>query len=92
MSPWFPILYLSLSRLSTFGSGLVRPSPLPASLPTNAPTEQEILEHMSGGLSGLNISLPPALVNYLATHPLNKELLLLVGLNYWDISVENILQ
>jgi hypothetical protein len=47
---------------------------------------------MSGGLSGLNISLPPALVNYLATHPLNKELLLLVGLNYWNISVENILQ
>ena len=47
---------------------------------------------MSGGLSGLNISLPHALVNYLATHRLNKELLLLVGLNYWDISVENILQ
>jgi len=89
-----------------FGPGVVRPSPLPASLPTNAPTEQEILEHMmSGGMPGLNMprpkapSLPPALANYLATHPLNTELLarpeaeqLLVGLNSGNISVENILQ
>jgi len=89
-----------------FGPGVVRPSPLPASLPTNAPTEQEILEHMmSGGVPGLNMPrpkppvLPPALANYLATHPLNTELLarpeaeqLLVGLNSGNISVENILQ
>jgi hypothetical protein len=60
---------------------------------------------MSGGLSGLNMPrpkaplLPPALANYLATHPLDTELLarpeveqLLVGLNSGNISVENILQ
>jgi len=93
-----------------FGPGVVRPSPLPASIPTNAPTEQEILEHMmSGGLPGvmpgMNMprpeipSLPPALANYLASHPLNTELLarpeakqLLVGLNSGNITVENILQ
>jgi len=92
-----------------FGPGVVRPSPLPASIPTNAPTEQEILEHMmSGGMPGMpgmNMprpevpSLPPALANYLASHPLNTELLarpeakqLLVGLNSGNITVENILQ
>jgi len=60
---------------------------------------------MTGGLPGLPMprpkapSLPPALANYLATHPLNTELLarpeaeqLLVGLNSGNISVENILQ
>jgi len=92
-----------------FGPGVVRPNPLPASIPTNAPTEQEILEHMmSGGVPGLGIprpkapshpALPPALANYLATHPLNAELLarpeaeqLLVGLNTGNITVENIVQ
>ena len=73
---------------------------LPTPLPTNAPTE-----HMSGGLSGLKMprpkapSLPPALAIYLATHPLNTELLarpeveqLLVALHSGNISVENILQ
>ena len=99
-----------LCQAVPFGPGVVRPSPLPASIPTNAPTEQEILEHMmSGGLPGvmpgMNMprpeipSLPPALANYLASHPLNTELLarpeakqLLVGLNSGNITVENILQ
>jgi len=89
-----------------FGPGVVRPSPLPASIPTNAPTEQEILEHMmTGAMPGIPVprpkapSLPPALASYLASHPLNTELLarpeaeqLLVGLNSGNISVENILQ
>merc|ERR1719187_2891097 len=90
-----------------FGPGVVRPSPLPANIPTNAPTEQEILEHMmSGGVPGLGMprpkappALPPALANYLNTHPLNTELLarpeaeqLLVGLNSGNITIENIMQ
>ena len=104
--PLLPNLTSVYTQAVPFGPGVVRPSPLPASLPTNAPTEQEILEHMmSGGMPGLNMprpkapSLPPALANYLATHPLNTELLarpeaeqLLVGLNSGNISVENILQ
>jgi len=92
-----------------FGPGVVRPNPLPATIPTNAPTEQEILEHMmSGGVPGLGMprpkahthpALPPALANYLSTHPLNAELLarpeaeqLLMGLNSGNITVENIVQ
>merc|ERR1719466_679622 len=60
---------------------------------------------MTGAMPGIPVprpkapSLPPALANYLATHPLNTELLarpeaeqLLVGLNSGNISVENILQ
>merc|ERR1719239_177661 len=35
-----------------FGPGVLRPSPLPASLPSNAPTEQEILDQMAGGQGG----------------------------------------
>lgn len=89
-----------------FGPNVVRPSPLPASLPSNAPTERDILEHMmTGGMPGLSMpqpkppSLPPALANYLATHPLNTELLarpeaeqLIMGLNTGNITIENILQ
>lgn len=29
--------------------GIVRPSPISASLPQNAPTEQEVLDHMMSG-------------------------------------------
>lgn len=63
---------------------------------------------MSGGVPGLGMqrpkapthpALPPALANYLASHPLNAELLarpeaeqLLMGLNSGNITVENIVQ
>merc|ERR1719500_2390974 len=61
---------------------------------------------MSGGVPGLGMprpkappALPPALANYLNTHPLNTELLarpeaeqLLVGLNSGNITIENIMQ
>ena len=60
---------------------------------------------MTGGMPGLSMpqpkppSLPPALANYLATHPLNTELLarpeaeqLIMGLNTGNITIENILQ
>lgn len=90
-----------------FGPGVVRPSPISAGLPQNAPTEQEILEHMmSGGgqrappkVQHKMPPLPPALTAYLANHPLNTELLarpeaeqLILGLNSGTITVENILQ
>ena len=70
-----------------FGPSVVRPSPLPpASLPTNAPTEQEVLEQMLGGPGGhpkqqrpkpppQQPALPPALAAYLSQHTLNTELL-----------------
>lgn len=90
-----------------FGPGVVRPSPISAGLPQNAPTEQEILEHMMSG-GGPRAPpkaphkmppLPPALTAYLANHPLNTELLarpeaeqLIVGLNSGTITMENILQ
>merc|ERR1719466_13325 len=60
---------------------------------------------MTGAMPGIPVprpkapSLPPALASYLASHPLNTELLarpeaeqLLVGLNSGNISVENIVQ
>ena len=64
---------------------MVRPSPLPASIPTNAPTEQEILEQMSGAQGGgrpakvtppppHHAPLPPGIASFLAGHPLNLEL------------------
>ena len=65
---------------------MVRPSPLPASLPSNAPTEQEILDQMAGGQGGhprsakvtpppsLAPGLPPGIASFLAGHPLNLEL------------------
>lgn len=75
-----------------FGPGVVRPSPLPppGSLPSNAPTEQEILDQMmsGGGQAGQPRSkvtpppqppmpgahLPPPIASFLAAHPLNLEL------------------
>jgi len=68
-----------------FGPGVLRPSPLPASLPSNAPTEQEILDQMAGGQGGHPRSakmtpppgppgLPPGIASFLAGHPLNLEL------------------
>ena len=64
---------------------MLRPSPLPASLPSNAPTEQEILDQMAGGQGGHPRSakvspppgppvLPPGIASFLAGHPLNLEL------------------
>ena len=64
---------------------MVRPSPLPASIPTNAPTEQEILEQMSGAQGAgrpakvtppppHHAPLPPGIASFLAGHPLNLEL------------------
>lgn len=92
-----------------FGPGVVRPSPIAATLPQNAPTEQEILEQMlAGGSHGQRAppkpshklpNIPPTFASYLATHPLNTELLarpeaeqLILGLNSGTISVDNILQ
>merc|ERR1719300_1318044 len=107
-----------------FGPGVVRPSPISASLPSNAPTEQEILEHMmasgqhqqqhGGSILGNQMqqraipppkkqappkssALPPPLVEYLASVPLNTELLarpeadqLMHGLNSGNITVEHL--
>merc|ERR1719209_2614597 len=104
-----------------FGPGVVRPSPITASLPSNAPTEQEILEHMMasgqhqqhGNILGNQMqravpppkkpappkssALPPPLVEYLASVPLNTELLarpeadqLMHGLNSGNITVEHL--
>ena len=87
----------------------MRPSPLPApvSIPSNAPTEQEILDQMihqqqpgpprppkhGGG------QLPPGIANFLAGHPLNLELVsrpegkqLLVGLESGNITVDHLVQ
>lgn len=93
-----------------FGPGVVRPSPIAATLPQNTPTEQDILEQMMAGVghgqrapppkpSHKLPSIPPALASYLASHPLNTELLarpeaeqLILGLNSGTISVDNILQ
>jgi len=94
-----------------FGSSVIRPSPLPASLPQNALTEQDILEQMistsshapspmlrTGGGPPLP-PLPPAVMQFLAAHPVNTELLnrpeaeqLMLGLNSGNITLENILQ
>jgi len=71
-----------------FSGPVVRPNPIAASVPSNAPTEQEILDHMmQGGMQGPQLRappkvvggglppLPPALAAYLATHTINTELL-----------------
>merc|ERR1719180_694773 len=98
-----------------FGPGVVRPSPISASLPSNAPTEQEILEHvMASGQHQQqqmqrvvpppkkptlpkSSALPPPLVEYLASVPLNTELLarpeadqLMHGLNSGNITMEHL--
>ena len=85
---------------------MVRPSPLPASLPSNAPTEQEILDQMSGGQRPAKVTppppgpgLPPGIASFLAGHPLNLELVsrpegkqLLLGLETGTITVEHLVQ
>jgi len=115
----------SMEQAVPFGPGVVRPSPISASLPSNAPTEQEILEHMMasgqhqqqhgnmmGGHQGQRgvpppvkkpampkaSNLPPPLVEYLASVPLNTELLarpeadqLMQGLNSGNITVDHLL-
>merc|ERR1719189_887971 len=105
----------NMEQAVPFGPGVVRPSPISASLPSNAPTEQEILEHMMA--SGQHqqhqmqravpppkkptlpksSALPPPLVEYLASVPLNTELLarpeadqLMHGLNSGNITVEHL--
>jgi translation initiation factor 4E transporter len=90
-----------------FGPGVVRPAPISASLPQNAPTEQEILEHMMAGgqpprqpepLAPKLPALPPALAQYLASCPLNTDLLarpeaeqLILGINSGNITLDNLL-
>jgi len=98
-----------------FGPSIVRPSPIPApvSLPSNAPTEQEILDQMmSGGAPRAKLppaplpapspgfpQIPPGIANFLASHPLNLELVsrpegkqLLLGLETGNITIENLVQ
>jgi len=87
--------------------GLVRPSPISAALPQNAPTEQEVLEHMMGGhlqrapkkAAPKPPALPPVLAEYLSNTPLNTEVLALPeaeqvirGLNSGNITVEQLVQ
>lgn len=65
--------------------GLVKPAPLPAVIPPNAPTEQEILEGLMGGRKANGHRAPPRppqqnmispqLSQYLGRMPLNRELL-----------------
>merc|ERR550519_2244080 len=65
--------------------GLVKPAPLPAVIPPNAPTEQEILEGLMGGRKANGHRAPPRppqqsmispqLSQYLTRMPLNRELL-----------------
>ena len=72
-----------------FGPSIVRPSPIPApvSLPSNAPTEQEILDQMMSGAPRAKLppaplpapspgfpQIPPGIANFLDSHPLNLEL------------------
>ena len=85
----------------SFGPGVVRPSPLPASIPSNAPTEQEILERMMNANNPRPKIplLPPALLNILAAHHIDAEVMarpeakqIMVGLQTGNITIENILQ
>jgi len=88
--------------------GLVKPAPLPAGIPPNAPTEQEILEGLMGGRKANGHRGPPRppqsmvspqLSQYLGRMPLNRELLsrpeadhLMMGLNNGTITVDNLVQ
>jgi len=97
-----------------FGPSVVRPSPIPApvSLPSNAPTEQEILDQMMTSAPRAKLppapmpapapgfpQIPPGIANFLASHPLNLELVsrpegkqLLLGLETGNITIENLVQ
>ena len=83
---------------------------MPANLPSGALTEQEILEQMAGPRpqqpppppqppKSSPHHLPPAVISFLAGHPLNMELIsrpegkqLLVGLESGNINIDHLVQ
>lgn len=98
--------------LPPLGPGVVRPNPLPGNLPSGALTEQEILEQMSAprhqppvqALHQKQVKsnphqIPPAVLSFIANHPLNMELIsrpegkqLLMGLESGNINVDHLVQ
>ena len=83
---------------------------MPANLPSGALTEQEILEQMAGPRpqqpppppqppKSSPHHLPPAVISFLAGHPLNMELIsrpegkqLLMGLESGNINIDHLVQ
>ena len=90
----------------------MRPNPVPGNLPSGAMTEQEILEQMTGPRQpqppppppphqhkSSPHHLPPAVMSFLAGHPLNMELIsrpegkqLLMGLESGNINIDHLVQ